>query len=393
MKLLFFFGTRPEAIKLSPLVKELRKYGELFDVKICVSSMQMETLKQTLDFFEIGTDFDLNIGEQEQRHCDLLNKFIKGISDVMRQCRPDYLIVQGDTTTSFAGALTAYYETVSVAHLDAGRRSLDRYTPFPEALNSRLTSQIADIHFTPSEEAKQNLLKESVPGNKIFVVGDTGVDTLYFCLDQIRNKNPGEFPALQSVNFDRKIILVTERGENRQESHYVNFDQILEGIARHDSVEVVYFAQNNTGIRRSVSKTLNTLTNVHMMEPPDFPSFVYLINRSCLVITDSSRMQETASSLGKNVLAVGVNMDETVGVETNFTRTVGTDPDTIVEAASGLLDDQTAYARMARAVSYHGNGSACVKIRQILSGIYEERISNSSRRKLKSTASHIKNSR
>ena len=367
MKLLFFFGTRPEAIKLSPLVKELKKYGELFDVKVCVSAQHREMLDQVLGFFDIKPDSDLDVMKPNQNLYEILNKSITGIRDVMIQCRPDYLIVQGDTTTTFAGALGAYYEKVKVAHIEAGLRSFDKYAPFPEEMNRRLTSHIADLHFAPTEKAKQNLLKESVLEDKIFVVGNTGIDALFLCLDRVERKKPSDFPALGSINFDRKIILVTGHRRESFGKPFENICQALKKLAQNDSVEVVYPVHLNPNIRRPVFEILNNLPNIHLIDPLDYLSFVYLMNRSYLIITDSGGIQEEAPSLGKPVLVMRDVTERVEGIEAGTARIVGTDQEAITKATFSLLENRGEYERMARAINPYGDGTSCAKIRQVLS--------------------------
>jgi len=380
MRMLFFFGTRPEAIKLSPLVKELRKYGELFNVKVCVSGQHREMLDQVLEFFDIKPDFDLDIMKQDQDIYDILTKSLEGIRKLIKLCRPDYLIVQGDTTTTFAGALAAYYEKVNVVHVEAGLRSFDKYAPFPEEMNRILTTHIADLHFAPTGKAKQNLLKESVEENKIFVVGNTGIDALLLCLDGLKNTKPGEFKALDAINFDKKIILVTG---HRRESFGKPFEDIchaLKTIAKKDSVEVVYPVHLNPNVRRPVFKILDALPNVHLMDPLDYPAFVYIMNKSYLIITDSGGIQEEAPSLGKPVLVMRDVTERIEGIEAGTAKIVGTDHDTIVKVTVDLLENQTEYERMARAINPYGDGTACVQIRQILSSLYEKKINGQNNR-------------
>ncbi len=376
MKLLFFFGTRPEAIKLSPLVKELKKYGELFDVKVCVSAQHREMLDQVLGFFDIKPDSDLDVMKPNQNLYEILNKSITGIRDVITQCRPDYLIVQGDTTTTFAGALGAYYEKVKVAHIEAGLRSFDKYAPFPEEMNRRLTSHIADLHFAPTEKAKQNLLKESVLEDKIFVVGNTGIDALFLCLDKVEKKKPSDFPALRAINFDRKIILVTGHRRESFGKPFENICQALKKLAQSDSVEVVYPVHLNPNIRRPVFEILNNLPNMHLIDPLDYLSFVYLMNRSYLIITDSGGIQEEAPSLGKPVLVMRDVTERVEGIEAGTARIVGTDQEAIIKATLSLLENRGEYERMARAINPYGDGTACAKIRQVLSKLYEKNLNN-----------------
>jgi UDP-N-acetylglucosamine 2-epimerase (non-hydrolysing) len=372
-------------------VRELKKYGELFNVKVCVSTQRRE-IDGVLGLFDIKPDFVL--GSVLQEHCpyEILNKSITGIRDVIRNFKPDYLIVQGDTSTTFAGALAAYYEKINVLHLEAGIRRYDKSAPVPEELNSRLTSYIADFHFVPTEEARLSLIDRSVSADKIFMVGYTGVDALFFCLEKIENKKPSDFSALESINFDKKVILVTG---NLNESFCNNIEDIccaLKVVARKISVEVVYNIQFNPAAGRPAFKIIKNMSNMHLIDHLDYPSFVYLMSKSCLIITDSSDIQPEASSLKKPVLLIQDVKAKVDGVGEGTTEVIGAGHDAIIREVCKLIENPAEYERIARAIKSDGNGSACVKIRQVLSNIYENRVSNNRSSRLHNRANHYKSS-
>jgi UDP-N-acetylglucosamine 2-epimerase (non-hydrolysing) len=365
MKLLFFFGTRPEAIKLSPLVKELRKYGELFNVKVCVSAQHREMLDQVLEFFDIKPDFDLDIMKPDQDIYDILTKSITGIRKLIKSCRPDYLIIQGDTTTTFAGALAAYYEKVKVAHVEAGLRSFDKYAPFPEEMNRLLTSHIADLHFAPTPRAKENLMKESIPDDKICVVGNTGIDALFTCLDKLADEEPPGIASFRHIDFKKKVILVTGHRRESFGKPFENICEALKSIASNNTVEIVYPVHLNPNVRKPVFKILGDLPNIHLVDPIDYPTFVWLMNKAYLIITDSGGIQEEVPSLGKPVLVMRDVTERMEGVEAGTARLVGTNKDVIVREAMNLLENREEYEKMSQAINPYGDGTACIKIRQV----------------------------
>jgi len=368
IKSLFFFGTRPEAIKLAPLVREFRKRPKIFDVRVCVSAQHREMLDQVLSFFGIVPEFDLDIMRPNQSLYDILGRSLHGVRDVLRSFHPDYLIVQGDTTTTFTGALAAFYEKVGVIHVEAGLRSFDKYSPFPEEMNRVLTTRLTDLHFAPTEKARQNLLEESVPEDRIFVVGNTGIDALFLCLRKLSRKSPGDFEALKPVDFSKKIILVTGHRRESFGKPFENICQALKQIARVDDVEIVYPVHLNPNVRKPVYEILKGVSNVHLIEPLDYPSFVWMMNRSHLIVTDSGGVQEEAPSLGKPVLVMRDVTERVEGIEAGTAKMVGTSKNRIVRETLGLLRDEAAYNRMARAVNPYGDGTACERIRKILRG-------------------------
>lgn len=363
MKILFFFGTRPEAIKLAPLINELRKYPEKFDTRVCVSAQHREMLDQVLSFFEIRPDYDLNIMKQDQDLFDITRNILKGIKDVIVDFRPDWIIVQGDTTTTFVGSLAAFYEKIKIAHVEAGLRSFNKYSPFPEEINRVLTTHLSDVHFAPTAGARENLLREGITSDKIFVVGNTSIDALFYCLERVSTKRLEDSQILKAIDFSKRIILVTG---HRRESFGRPFEEIcnaIKDIAANNDVEIVYPVHLNPRVRKPVFRILKNLTNVHLIEPLDYPSFVWLMNKSYIILTDSGGIQEEAPSIGKPVLVMRDVTERNEGVNAGTARIVGTDRVKIVKEALKLISDRTEYDKMAKSINPYGDGNASKRIR------------------------------
>jgi len=372
MRILFFFGTRPEAIKLAPLIQELREYPEDFEVKVCVSAQHREMLDQVLDFFDIKPDFDLDIMKANQNLSDITASALKGIKEVMSSCRPEWLIVQGDTTTTFVGALAAFYEKVKVAHIEAGLRSFNKYAPFPEEINRVLTTHLSDLHFAPTPVARDNLLKEGVSEDMVHVVGNTSIDALFLCLDKVSERGPGEFESLRSIDFRKRIILVTG---HRRESFGKPFEDIchaLKIIAENNDIQIVYPVHLNPNVRKPVFGILKDMPNIHLIEPLDYPSFVWLMGKSYIILTDSGGVQEEAPSLGKPVLVMRDVTERIEGIQAGTAKIVGTNKDRIISEVSQLLHDRNEYEVMAKSVNPYGDGNAGRRIREILTEFRKE---------------------
>jgi len=366
MKILFFFGTRPEAIKLAPLIKEFRKHRRTFDIQVAVSAQHREMLDQVLAFFDIRPDFDLNIMKPGQNLSEITTKAMQGIRQVIMSFKPEWLVVQGDTTTTVAGALAAFYEGVKVAHVEAGLRSFNKQAPFPEEVNRVLTTHLADLHFAPTLRAKENLLREGIPEGRIHVVGNTSIDALILCLKKLNGRKFDQFESFNSINFEKKIILVTG---HRRESFGEPFEQIcfaLREIAQREDVEIVYPVHLNPNVRKPVFKILKKLPNIHLIEPLDYPSFVWLMNKSYLILTDSGGVQEEAPSLGKPVLVMREVTERTEGVDAGTAKIVGTERGKIVLETMKLLKNRSEYERMAKAGNPYGDGKASGRIVSIL---------------------------
>lgn len=366
-KTLFIFGTRPEAIKLAPLIKEFQNNQEKFTVKVCVTAQHREMLDQVLNFFGISPDYDLNIMKPNQSLFSLTADIIKSLEGVLSHFDPDLIFVQGDTTTAFAGALTGFYKKIKIAHIEAGLRSQNKYSPFPEEVNRILVGHIADYHFAPTEKAKENLIKEGINKN-IWVVGNTVIDALFLGLKLIKTQGEEHYyKYFHYVDFSKKIILVTG---HRRESFGEPFKKIcfaLREIANaFQDIEIVYPVHLNPNVRKPVNEILKKHLRIHLIEPLEYPYLIWLMNKSYLVLTDSGGIQEEAPSLGKPVLVMRDVTERTEGIEAGTARLVGTDKEKIVSETVKLLENTQEYNRMAQAVNPYGDGKSSIKIRKIV---------------------------
>lgn len=368
-RLLFIFGTRPEAIKLAPLIREFQ-WRPGFSVKVAVTAQHREMLDQVLQFFSIRPDYDLNIMRPNQTLFDVTADGLKALQAVFDDAKPDLVFVQGDTTTSFIGALAAYYKKVKVAHVEAGLRSGDKYAPYPEEMNRVLAGHLADFHFTPTDQSVHNLAKEGIHGN-VYNVGNTVIDALFLGLDLLRPKGEAFFrPAFQGINLDRRLVLITG---HRRESFGEPFEQICQAIRNtalaFPDVEFVYPVHLNPNVQDPVNRTLKGIPNVHLIPPLDYPHFIWLMNRSMIVLTDSGGLQEEAPALGKPVLVMRNVTERQEGVEAGTARLVGTDRELIESELRKLLTDPQEYERMAKAVNPYGDGTSCRRIVEIVNEV------------------------
>lgn len=370
MKILFFFGTRPEAIKLAPLLKEFQKFPEKFEIKICVSAQHREMLDQVLDFFDIKPDFDLDIMKPDQDLFKITTDALIGIKNVITSYKPEFLFIQGDTTTTFIGALAAFYAKVKVAHIEAGLRSFNKYAPFPEEINRVLTTHLSDLHFAPTSRSKENLLKEGVPEDRVFVVGNTGIDALFLGLKIIEERKINAIESFGAIDFRKKIILVTGHRRESFGKPFENICRAVKEIAINNNVEIIYPVHLNPNVRKPVYKILRKIPNVHLIEPLDYPAFVWLMSKSHIILTDSGGVQEEAPSLGKPVLVMRDVTERVEGVVAGTARIVGTNKARIIEETLKLLNNEDEYNKMAKAVNPYGDGFASRRIRQI----FEEHI-------------------
>lgn len=365
MKVLFIFGTRPEAIKMAPLIKELKR-DSFFHVNVCVTGQHRHLLDQVLDFFNIKPDYDCNIMQPHQDLFDITEASLRLLKNVLADSKPDVVIVQGDTTTAFAGALSAYYAKVKIVHLEAGLRSDNKYSPFPEEINRALIDRMADYCFAHTEKAVSNLHAEGI-NERIWNTGNTVVDALYDGLKIIRDKNLSyerEFPGVQ---FNGKILLITC---HRRESFGEPFREICGAFAdiaeQNKDIELVYPVHPNPSVRDQVYKLLGSISNIHLLEPLDYPRLIWLMSKSYLVLTDSGGIQEEAPALGKPVLVLRDVTERPEGLIAGCAKLVGTSRTKIVNEVSALLNSRSAYEAMARAQNPYGDGSTSQKIAQIL---------------------------
>lgn len=372
-KVLFVFGTRPEAIKLVPLIRRMSLEPD-FDCRVCVTGQHKAMLDQVLDFFCIKPDYDLKLMKNDQTLSEITTRAISGLEEIIRtQFYPEYMVVQGDTTSAFCGALAAFYARVKVIHIEAGFRSFDKYAPFPEEINRKLIAHLADFHFAPTPRCVENLITENVDPKSIWSVGNTVIDALLLGLDIIEKQHKNVYENFFSyLDPAKKVILVT--GHRRE-----NFGQPIIDIcnavktiaAENPDYEVVYPLHLNPNSRKPVMEILSGSPRIHLIEPLDYPYLIWLLNRCSLVITDSGGIQEEAATLGKPVLIIRHVTERMEGVEAGTAKLVGTDYDNIVNESNKLLRSSEHYEQMARAVNPYGDGTSCEQIITILQGVLQ----------------------
>jgi UDP-N-acetylglucosamine 2-epimerase (non-hydrolysing) len=366
IKLLFILGTRPEAIKLAPLVIEFKK-NPRYEIKVCVTAQHREMLDQVLVFFEIVPDFDLDIMKPGQTLFGVTADALKALEKVFAGYLPHLVFVQGDTTTSFVGALAAYYSKVKVAHVEAGLRSGNKYSPFPEELNRMLAGRLSDFHFTPTKQGEANLAKENIIQN-VFVVGNTVIDALFLGLQLIEKRGTDKHGPAYALDTTKKIVLITG---HRRESFGEPFENICSAISacaeKFPGVEFVYPVHLNPQVSEPVHALLGGRKNVHLLDPLGYADFIRLMSRSYVLLTDSGGLQEEAPALGKPVLVMRDVTERSEGIDSGNAKLVGTDRQTIIDELSLLLTDDAVYSRMATAANPYGDGNACKKIAGIVS--------------------------
>lgn len=364
MKVLIVFGTRPEAIKMAPVVRELEKS---LDVRVCVTAQHREMLDQVLDLFEIVPDHDLDIMKPGQDLFDVTSNVLHGMKRVLTEEKPDIVLVHGDTTTTMAASLAAFYMQIPVGHVEAGLRTYDIYSPFPEEINRQVTSRIATYHFAPTEQARQNLIAEQVSDEKIIVTGNTVIDALLSVVEKAREASfttdmLKQLPFLNSIK-DHKLILVTG---HRRENFGKGFENIciaLSDLAKmHPEIHIVYPVHLNPNVREPVNRVLSEIDNIHLIAPLDYLPFVKLMDASYLILTDSGGIQEEAPSLGKPVLVMRNTTERPEAVESGTVKLVGVDRDKIVQTINSLLTDKKTYKEMSRAHNPYGDGKASEQI-------------------------------
>ena len=384
-RIMLVFGTRPEAIKMAPLVKEFQKHPDKFETIVCVTGQHREMLDQVLRIFGITPNFDLNIMKQGQDLYDVTARVLTGMRDVLKETHPDLVLVHGDTTTSTSAALAAFYQQIPVGHVEAGLRTHNIYSPWPEEMNRQLTGRIATYHFAPTPLSKQNLLAEGVEEKQILVTGNTVIDALYMVVDKIKNDKvlDAELEATLSragydinrLNEGRRLVLITgHRRENFGEGFIHICTAIRDLVQKYPEVDFVYPMHLNPNVRKPIHKIfagMDSLSmgegwgeaaNMFFIEPLEYLSFVYLMEKSTLVLTDSGGIQEEAPGLGKPVLVMRDTTERPEALEAGTVKLVSTDYDKIVHEVSVLLDDAAQYERMSKAVNPYGDGKACARI-------------------------------
>lgn len=375
--MMLVFGTRPEAIKMAPLVKEFQKYSKQFRTVVCVTGQHREMLDQVLRLFEIAPDYDLNIMKQGQDLYDVTSRVLLGMRNVFKEVLPDVVFVHGDTTTSTATALAAFYQQIPVAHIEAGLRTYNIYSPWPEEMNRQITGRIATYHFSPTPLSRDNLLKENVAEANITVTGNTVIDALHWVVDKIKNNENlsiklGQTLAAAGYDINRltnnkKFVLITgHRRENFGDGFIQMCTAIKDLTKKYPNVDFIYPMHLNPNVREPIhevfGKELSNLKNMFFIEPLEYLSFVYLMEKSAIVLTDSGGIQEEAPGLGKPVLVMRDTTERPEALSAGTVKLVGTDYDKIVRNVSALLDNATAYEVMSQAINPYGDGRACERI-------------------------------
>lgn len=366
IKNLIIFGTRPEAIKMAPLVHEFQNSSSVFETKVCITAQHREMLDQVLDFFEITPDYDLNLMRPNQNLFNLTSDIILGLKPILEEFTPDYVYVHGDTTTTMAASIASFYSSAKVCHVEAGLRTHNLQSPFPEEMNRQVTSVVTNFHFAPTEQSKSNLLQESKPESSIYITGNTVIDALLYGIERV---NSAEFQDLEIeelknlIQPGKRIILVTG---HRRENHGDGFIRICEALKQiaeeNPDVQIIYPVHLNPNVKEPVYKILSGIDNISLISPLAYPAFIWLMEKSHLIITDSGGVQEEAPSLGKPVLVMRDTTERPEAVSAGTVILVGTNKEKIISEASRLLKDTEAYQQMSKTHNPYGDGKACERI-------------------------------
>ena len=374
-KVMLVFGTRPEAIKMAPLVKEFQKYPEQFQTIVCVTGQHREMLDQVLQLFEIVPDYDLNIMKQGQDLYDVTARVLTGMRDVLKGTQPDIVLVHGDTTTSTSAALAAFYQQIPVGHVEAGLRTHNIYSPWPEEMNRLITGRIASYHFSPTPLSRQNLLDEGIKEEAITVTGNTVIDALYMVVDKIKHDKSLDIQLevslkkagydVKRLNEDRSLVLITGHRRENFGNGFIHMCQAIKTFTeKYPQVDFVYPMHLNPNVRQPIYEVFGAarLSNMFFIEPLEYLSFIYLMEKSTIVLTDSGGIQEEAPGLGKPVLVMRNTTERPEALEAGTVKLVGTDYHKILNEVSALLDEPEYYDRMSKAVNPYGDGEACKRI-------------------------------
>ncbi len=363
IKVMTIFGTRPEAIKMAPLVNELKQDKDIEDI-VCVTAQHRQMLDQVLNIFDITPDYDLNVMKNRQTLPEITSSVLQGIVEVIDKAKPDMILVHGDTTTTFAGALAGFYSKVKIGHVEAGLRTYDKYSPFPEEMNRKLVGSMADLHFCPTENNKNNLLKESVGEDGIYITGNTVIDALK---TTVSDEYEFETPELCEIDFNKKVILLTaHRRENLGEPMENIFRAIKRIATEYKDVEIVYPVHLNPLVREPANRILGDIDNIHLIEPLAVQELHNLMDRSYLVMTDSGGLQEEAPALGKPVLVLRQETERPEAVNAGTVKMAGTDEEEVYRLAKMLLDNKDEYEKMNKAANPYGDGKASSRIVQAI---------------------------
>lgn len=356
IKVMTIFGTRPEAIKMAPLVKELKEREEI-DCTVCVTAQHRQMLDQVLDAFNIVPEYDLNIMSEGQTLSDITSRVLKGLEKVIKEVKPDIILVHGDTTTTFAGALAAFYNQVDIGHVEAGLRTWNKYSPYPEEINRQMVGVMADMHFAPTENSKKSLLNESKSLENIYVTGNTAIDALATTV-----KENYEHPIFDWIGNDRMILLTAHRRENLGEPMRHMFKAIKRVVDEHNDVKVVYPVHLNPKVKEVADEVLGNDERIKLIKPLEVIDFHNFINKSYIILTDSGGIQEEAPSLGKPVLVLRDTTERPEGIEAGTLKLAGTDEETIYKLTTELLDNKETYEKMSKASNPYGDGKASKRI-------------------------------
>lgn len=370
-KNLIVFGTRPEAIKMAPLVKEFKKHSDKFDTRVCVTAQHREMLDQVLEFFDIVPEYDMNLMKPNQNLYSLTGDIINGLKDVLEDFKPDYVYVHGDTTTTMASSIAAFYSGAEVCHIEAGLRTHNKRAPFPEEINRQITGRVTDYHFAPTEASRANLLRENIAEKDILITGNTVIDALLESVERVEDLQNEEIDHLKTiVDPNKKLILVTG---HRRENHGDGFIRICEALKEialtHKDAQIIYPVHLNPNVKGPVYEILSGIDNIQLIAPLAYPSFVWLMNQSFMIITDSGGVQEEAPSLGKPVLVMRDTTERPEAVEAGTVILVGTDKFKIVSEANSLLTDENRYQAMSGLHNPYGDGKACERIVEFIANL------------------------
>jgi UDP-N-acetylglucosamine 2-epimerase (non-hydrolysing) len=364
-KNLIVFGTRPEAIKMAPLVKAF-KNNKAFETRVCITAQHREMLDQVLNFFEITPDFDLNLMRPNQNLFSLTASIVENLKPILDDFQPDYVYVHGDTSTTMAASIAAFYGGSKICHVEAGLRTFNKRNPFPEEMNRSITGRLADYHFAPTSASKSNLLKENVSDCDILITGNTVIDALHYSVDKLKNNHYSDNEIIQlekEIDPSKRIILITGHRRENHGQGFIDICKALKTIAENNpNVQLIYPVHLNPNVQKPVYELLGSVRNIKLITPLSYPSFVWLMEKSYLIITDSGGVQEEAPSLGKPVLVMRNTTERPEAVEAGTVILVGTDTETIVREAELLLTDEKHYSMMTRRHNPYGDGKACDRI-------------------------------
>ncbi len=365
-KNLIIFGTRPEAIKMAPLVKEFLKHNETFETKVCITAQHREMLDQVLEFFEITPDYDMNLMKPNQNLYTLTADIITGLKPILEDFKPDFVYVHGDTTTTMASSIASFYSGAKVCHVEAGLRTFNKRSPFPEEVNRSVAGSICDYHFSPTATSKNNLLRENISEESILITGNTVIDALHYSSEKVTSENYSdeEVAMLKNiVDTSKRLVLVTGHRRENHGQGFINICSALKELANsNENIQIIYPVHLNPNVQKPVYELLDGIDNVKLISPLSYPAFVWLMNQSYLIITDSGGVQEEAPSLGKPVLVMRDTTERPEAVDAGTVLLVGTDKNKIVKEAQKLLNEEDTYLSMSKLHNPYGDGNACVQI-------------------------------